>query len=112
MTSQTERSGRPSLQSVTRWRANSYTIGPLVPSETWRRYQLEGGRLAAKAATVQGSCAGPTTTRFVRTSPLYVYVLSVVRGAWSQQRVSAGMATNAVTPIHLSTASRKSGLWP
>ena len=29
-----------------------------------------------------------------------MYVLSSVRGRWSQQRVSAGIATNVVTPTH------------
>src|SRR4029453_8371686 len=72
ITSQTVRSGRPSLQSVTRWRANAYTIGPLVPSETCRRYQREAGRRAATAATVHGMLSGATTTCFARTSPLYL----------------------------------------
>ncbi len=72
ITSQTVRSGKPSLQSVTRWRANAYTIGPLVPSETCRRYQREAGRLAAKAATVPGAWSEATTTRFARTSPFYL----------------------------------------
>jgi len=64
------RSGRPSLHSVTRWRANAYAIGPLVPSETVRRYQCDAGRLAATAATVPGGVASATTTRFERTAPL------------------------------------------
>jgi hypothetical protein len=70
ITSQTVRSGRPSLHSVTRWRANAYTIGPFVPSETRRRYQREAGRRAATAATVHGAVSGDTTTCFVRTAPL------------------------------------------
>jgi hypothetical protein len=36
ITSQTVRAGRSSLQSVTRWRANAYAMGPLVPAETVR----------------------------------------------------------------------------
>jgi hypothetical protein len=69
ITSQTVRSGSPSLHSVTRWRAKAYAIGPLVPSETFRRYQLEAGRPAATAATVHA--AGPgATTRFERSSLL------------------------------------------
>src|SRR5437868_5133666 len=64
LTSQTVRSGKPSLQSVTRWRANSYTIGPFVPSETCRRYQREAGRRAATAATGHGAVSG--TTHLVR----------------------------------------------
>lgn len=87
-------------------------MGPLVPSDTFRRYHPEAGRCAATAATVSGAWSGPTTTRFERTSPLYLYVLSVVRGAWSQPWVSAGIATKAVRPTHASTASRKSGLFP
>src|SRR5689334_346385 len=55
ITSQTVRSGRPSLQSVTRWRANAYVIGPFVPSETICRYQRDSGRWAAKAATEHGT---------------------------------------------------------
>src|SRR5215510_6773338 len=72
ITSQTVRSGRPSLHRVTRCRANAYAIGPLVPSDTFRRYQREAGRLAATAATVLGGLAGTTTTRVARASPLYV----------------------------------------
>jgi hypothetical protein len=41
------RDGGPSFHSVTRRRANSYTMKSLVPSETLRRYQLEAGRRAA-----------------------------------------------------------------
>jgi len=112
ITSQTVRSGRPSFESVTRWRANSYSMGPFVPSETFRRYQLEAGRRAAKAATVHGAWSDPPTTRWERNVPFYMDILSVVRGAWSQQRVSEAIATNAVTPTHASTASRKAGLFP
>src|SRR5262252_7507438 len=112
MTNQTVRSGRPPLHSVTRWRANSYTIGPLVPSDTFRRYQLEAGRLAATVATMLGALSGATTTRFARAAPLYLQHLSAVRGRWSQQRVSDGIATNAVIPTHASIASRKVGLFP
>src|SRR5262244_472676 len=63
ITSQTVRSGRPSLQSVTRCRANAYSIGPLVPSDTLRRYQWEAGRCLATVATVCGALSGATTTR-------------------------------------------------
>src|SRR5262245_61265121 len=70
ITSQTLRSGSPSLHNVTRWRANAYAIGPLVPSETVRRYHLDAGRLAAMAATVAGAGASAVTTRFARISPL------------------------------------------
>jgi hypothetical protein len=45
-------------------------------------------------------------------SGTYREACSAVRGVWSQQRGSAGMATHVVTPRHASTASRKSGLWP
>src|SRR4029453_9595347 len=68
ITSQTVRSGRPSLHSVTRWRANAYAIGPLVPSETVRRYKCDAGRLAARAAPVPG-VVPEATTRFERTAP-------------------------------------------
>src|SRR6266481_3434278 len=111
-TSHTVRSGSPALLSVTRLRANAYAIGPLVPSETVRRYQHEDARLCAKVSTVTGACVSAATRRLARTSPLYVEVLSVVSGRWSQQRVSADIDTNDVTPRQLSTASRKSGLFP
>jgi hypothetical protein len=45
-------------------------MGPLVPSDTFRRYHREAGRRAAIAATVHGAWSGPTTTRFERISPL------------------------------------------
>jgi hypothetical protein len=70
LTSQTLRSGSPSLHSVTRWRAKAYAMGPLVPSETVRRYPLDAGRCAATAATVHASGTVATTTRFARASPL------------------------------------------
>ena len=72
ITSQTVRSGNPSLHSVTRWRANAYVMGPLVPAETVRCYQHEAGRLAATAATVSAAGAASTTTRFVRSSCWYL----------------------------------------
>src|SRR5215467_13328645 len=71
ITSQTLRSGSPSLHNVTRWRANAYSMGPLVPSETVRRYHLDAGRCAATAATVHASGAVSTTTRFAWAFPLY-----------------------------------------
>src|SRR6266705_6123687 len=104
------RLGSPSLLSVTRVRANASAIGPWVPSETIRRYQHEDARLCAKAATVSGVCVSGGHTRLARTAPLYVEVFSVVRGRRSHQRVSAGTATNEVTPTQASTAFRKSGL--
>src|SRR5215470_3841014 len=70
ITSQTLRSGSPSLHRVTRWRANAYSMGPLVPSETVRRYHLDAGRCAATAATVHASGAVSTTTRFAWAFPL------------------------------------------
>jgi hypothetical protein len=72
ITSQTVRSGKPSWQSVTRWRAPSYTSGPLVPAETCRRYQREAGRRAATAATGHGAVSGATPTRCARPSPFYL----------------------------------------
>src|SRR5437899_11107860 len=80
ITSHPVRSGSPSLPSVTRLRANAYAIGPLVPSETVRRYQHEDARLCAKASTVTGACVVGATTRLTRTSLLYVEVLSVGSG--------------------------------
>jgi len=112
ITSHPVRAGSPSLLRVTRVRANAYAIGPLVPSETVRRYQHEDVRLCAKASTVTGACVAGATTRLARTSPLSLEVFSVVSGRWSPQRVSAGMDTNDVTPTQLSTASRTSGLLP
>src|SRR5215467_12224459 len=81
-------------------------IGPLVPSDTCRRYQLEAGRLAAKVPTEHAAWTGATTTRFERTSPFYLEVWPVVWGRWLQQRVSAGIATKAVTPTQASMASK------
>jgi hypothetical protein len=95
-----------------RWRANAYAIGPVVPSETFRYYQLDAGRCAATVAPGHGAGAASTPTRLERSVPFYRDVLSSVRGRWSQHRVSPGMATNVVTPTHASTASRKSGLLP
>jgi len=111
-TSHPVRLGSPSLHHVTRVRAHAYAIGPVVPSETIRRYPHEDARLCAKAATVSGVCVSGGHTRLACTAPLSVEVFSVVRGRWSQQRVSAGTATNEVTPTQASTASRKSGLLP
>src|SRR5215471_16298115 len=62
ITSQTLRSGSPSLHNVTRWRANAYSMGPLVPSETVRRYHLDAGRCAATAATVHASGGAETSS--------------------------------------------------
>ena len=70
ITSQTVRSGSPSLHRVTRWRANAYAIGPWVPAETCRQYQLEAGRFAATVATEHAAGTASTTTRFERASPL------------------------------------------
>lgn len=72
ITSQTVRSGRPSLHSGTRWRANSYSLGPLVPVDTLRQYQCEAGRRTATVATGFGALPSSTTTRFDRDSPLYL----------------------------------------
>jgi hypothetical protein len=111
-TSHPVRWGSPSWHNVTRLRANSYAIGPVVPSETLRRYQHEDARLCAQAATVSGVCVSGGHTRLARTAPVSVEVFSVVRGRWSHQRGAAGTATNAVPPTQASTASRKAGLWP
>ena len=67
---------------------------------------------AAKAATVHGAWSAPPPTRFERQAPFSRDLLSVVRGAWSQQRVADETATHAVTPTHASTASRQAGLFP
>src|SRR5713101_3362158 len=112
MTSHTVRSGKSSLQSVTRLRANAYSIGPLVPSETRRRYHPEDGRLCANATTVSGATPSGATTRCERMAPLYLEVFSVVTGRWSHHRGSEGIDTNDVTPTQASMASRKSGLLP
>jgi len=100
-----------SLHHRIRWRANSYVIGPVVPSETVRRYQNVGRIAWAKAATVHGALAG-AAKRFVRCSPFDVYVGVVVASGWSPHRVSAGVATNATVPTQATQASQKSGLFP
>ena len=57
ITSHTVLAGRPSPQRVT-WRlVNSYSIGPFVPSETFRRYQKQSCRLLANVSTAMGSFA-------------------------------------------------------
>src|SRR6266704_1219504 len=89
-----------------------WLLGPLVPSETRRRYHPEDGRLCANAATVSGATTSGATTRCERMAPLYLEVFSVVTGRWSQHRVSEGIDTNDVTPTQASMASRKSGLLP
>src|SRR5918911_4179147 len=86
-------------------------MGPLVPSDTVRRYQNVVGSAWATAATVLGAVA-VTATRLVRGSPLKVYVCVVVASGWSQPRVSAGVATNATVPTQASHAAQKSGLLP
>src|SRR5262245_2656205 len=60
--------GEPSLHSMIRLRANSYVMGPLVPSDTVRRYQHVVGSAWATAATVLGGVA-VTAPRLVRCWP-------------------------------------------
>src|SRR5215813_2326006 len=86
-------------------------MGPLVPSDTVRRYQNVAGMAWANAATVPGGVS-VTATRLVRCAPLEVYVWGVVASGCSQHRVSAGVATNATVPTHVSQAAQKSGLLP
>src|SRR5215470_3624242 len=86
-------------------------IGPLVPSETCRRYHPEAWQTHRQRCPGAWGVGG-SYPRFERVSPLYMEVLSLVGGRWSQHRVSEGIATNAVTPTHVSRASRKSGLLP
>src|SRR5215468_11109681 len=62
--------GCPALHSMIRLRANSDVMGPLVPSDTVRRYQKVAGIAWASAATVHGAVAGAAALRFVRCSPL------------------------------------------
>src|ERR671939_1221784 len=86
-------------------------MGPLVPSDTVRRYQNVVGSAWATAATVLGGVS-VTATRLVRCWPCEVYVCVVVASGCSQPRVSAGVATNATVPTHASQAAQKSGLLP
>src|SRR5262245_13451821 len=86
-------------------------MGPLVPSDTVRRYQHVVGSAWANAATVLGGVL-VTATRVVRGSPLEVEVCVVVASGWSQHRVSAAVATNATVPTQASHAAQKSGLLP
>src|SRR5215471_19058511 len=69
MSSHTTVVGCPSLHTWTRLRANSYVMGPLVPSDTVRRYQNVAGIAWATSATVFGGMAD-TATRLVRRSRL------------------------------------------
>src|SRR5215468_134503 len=103
--------GCPALHSLIRLRANSYVMGPLVPSDTVRRYQNVVGSAWANAATVLGGVL-VTATRLVRGSPLEREVCVVVASGWSQHRGSAGVATNATVPTQASQAVQKSGLLP
>jgi hypothetical protein len=61
--------GCPSLHSLIRFRANAYVLGPLVPSDTVRRYQNVAGSASANAATVPGGVS-VTATRLVRCAPV------------------------------------------
>src|SRR6266704_4661292 len=70
ITSQTVAAGWASLHRVTRLRANSYTMGPLVPSDTVRRYHARGPICCANFATLWRGVSGVVTTRFVRCFPL------------------------------------------
>src|SRR4029453_3291872 len=86
-------------------------MGPLVPSDTVRRYQNVAGIAWANSATVLGGVL-VTTTRLVGCLPLEVDVCVVVASGWSHPRVSAGVATNATVPTHASQAAQKFGLLP
>src|SRR6516162_6921803 len=103
--------GCPSLHSMSRLRANSYVMGPLVPSDTVRRYQNVAGSAWATSATVLDGVS-VIATRLVRCAPLWVYVCKVVASGWSHPRVSAGVATNATVPTQASQAAQNSGLLP
>ena len=69
MSNHTAVAGCPSLHSMIRLRANSYVMGPLVPSDTVRRYQNVVGSAWANLATVLGGVS-VTATRLVRCFPL------------------------------------------
>jgi hypothetical protein len=57
-----------------------YSLGPLVPVDTWRQYQCEAGRRTATVATGFGALPSSTATHFDRVSPLYLWLLAVVWG--------------------------------
>src|SRR5947209_15820506 len=108
ITHQTVWAGCPSLHSRTRLRANSYAIGPVVPSETVRRYPQDAPSSRAVCATARAGLSGAAATRFVHVSPRYLSVcLGVARGG-SQPRVSSGRATHATVPTHASQAVQNS----
>src|SRR6266849_3126913 len=111
-TSQTVWAGWSSLHRGTRLRANSYTMGPLVPSDTVRRYHARGPICCANFATLWRGVSGVVTTRCVRCLPLEVELCVVVATGASQQRVSSGTATKATVPTHASHAAQNSGLLP
>jgi hypothetical protein len=69
ITSQTVEAGWSSLHRLTRLRAPSYTMGPLVPADTVRRYHDRGPICCANFATLWRGIAGVVTTRFVRRLP-------------------------------------------
>src|SRR6056297_1033630 len=68
--SHTVLSGRPSLASTTRLFVNSYSIGPLVPSDTWRLYQKKLLRLTAMFLKETGFPDSSERTFLVRFFPL------------------------------------------
>lgn len=68
-TSQTVWVGCPSLHSVTRRRANSYSMGPFVPSDTVRRYHCPLPICRANVATEAAGVSGLLTVRLKRASP-------------------------------------------
>ena len=70
ITSQTVWAGWSSWHRVTRFRVNSYSMGPFVPSDTVRRYHTLGPICCANFATLCGGVSGVATPRFVRRSPL------------------------------------------
>jgi hypothetical protein len=112
ITRHTVRSGRPSRHRVPRRLVNSYSSGPLVPSDPVRRYQQASGRLLAIAATEGGVRSLAAPCRLVRPAPRERYGVVSMTGPSSQARVSAGLATQETRSTERSTASRNAALLP
>ena len=84
---QTSLVGNPFLAMTTRRLENSYSIGPLVPSDTLRRYQKKSLLPTAKSTREIDFFSPGLRTCFFRISPLCLYFFSIVAGIRNQHLV-------------------------
>ena len=108
--SQTVLSGSPFFEMITRLLVNSYSMGPLVPSETLRRYQKTLWMLFAMDSIVIGFFSVLSRTVLSLIRPAYLYFFFRIIGVVSQQSVSDGTETKYRRSGQFSTVSIKSGL--